>query len=453
MTFIRRFLVLIVIIITLVPLIMVTLLSVVLTDHKRAKRILDGYTNFMDKLSGRKGPQTPTPVIKKINEDKDPRPVELQGNNRIAVNKTELFSNDTVIYFEPQYEKYIHQYIQHNVNTIVSQLETKKLKFLYIPKLSDTSKEELVNILHYFFPISGTLSQEEVANYYSLLKEVDNETYYSYMYELLGIPKFTYPCLLRTRNNQNSEGQYLYSVFNLPRDNEEEISNAFKFYFTTVKSPDSGIYFNLTIPDFTVQDEWRDEEDIIAYYNVKREVEKYLITAPPAHSLYMLLQVLKTVQTQHPDTFTQLSPLLAILDKQENTPPSRLIVTKDYSILLPDFNKKIELGPLPKTVFIFMLGKPEGILFKELPQYKNELMDLYAKISNRTDWEAMQQSIDELTNPYSNSMSEKCSRIKEAFLKQIDDQWAKHYYVTGLRGEPKKIILDRKLIKIDTNSS
>ena len=43
-----------------------------------------------------------------------------------------------------------------------------------------------------------------------------------------------------------------------------------------------------------------------------------------------------------------------------------------------------------------------------------------------------------------NSINEKCARIRGAF--QFDDRVAKHYYVDGLRGEPKKIALPRDLV-------
>ena len=96
--------------------------------------------------------------------------------------------------------------------------------------------------------------------------------------------------------------------------------------------------------------------------------------------------------------------------------------------------------------FLGRLLKEEGIMFKNLPQYREELMSIYSKVSNRTSMDTIRRSIDDLVNPYSNSMSEKCSRIKEAFIKCMDDRVARYYYITGYRSEPKRIILDRKLV-------
>jgi hypothetical protein len=45
-------------------------------------------------------------------------------------------------------------------------------------------------------------------------------------------------------------------------------------------------------------------------------------------------------------------------------------------------------------------------------------------------------------------MSEKCARIKEAFLRVMDDRLAMHYYVRGGRNEPKRIGIDRGLVAL-----
>ncbi|MDL2223587.1 hypothetical protein LJB98_05775 [Bacteroidales bacterium OttesenSCG-928-M11] len=128
---------------------------------------------------------------------------------------------------------------------------------------------------------------------------------------------------------------------------------------------------------------------------------------------------------------------------------SSLLISEDFRIFLPDYNNlEIEMRPLPKTVFFFFLRHPEGILFKELSKawYKEELHSIYKQLSPREDHEAMKKSIDDICNPADNSIHEKCSRIKEAFLRHISDDIAREYYITGGRGMPKRITLDRKKI-------
>lgn len=45
---------------------------------------------------------------------------------------------------------------------------------------------------------------------------------------------------------------------------------------------------------------------------------------------------------------------------------SRLHITADYKIMLPDYGKEIKMTPLPKTVFFFYLRHPEGLRLKNL---------------------------------------------------------------------------------------
>ena len=127
---------------------------------------------------------------------------------------------------------------------------------------------------------------------------------------------------------------------------------------------------------------------------------------------------------------------------------SRLVISSDYKICLPDYNNIIiEMSPLPKAVFLLFLKHPEGIVFKGLPDYRDELKEIYRRISKRENLSAVQKSIDDITDPTKNAINEKCSRIREAFISQFDDRIARYYYITGERLTPKKIILNRKLLE------
>jgi hypothetical protein len=129
---------------------------------------------------------------------------------------------------------------------------------------------------------------------------------------------------------------------------------------------------------------------------------------------------------------------------------SRLYIDKQFRIFLPDFgNIEIEMTPLPKTLFLFMLKYPDGVLFKELYRHKQELIYIYGRIGNRSDPDQMLKSINDMTDARANSVNEKSSRIKEAFLSKIDDRIASEYYITGQRQEPKKIRLDRRLLQFE----
>jgi len=127
---------------------------------------------------------------------------------------------------------------------------------------------------------------------------------------------------------------------------------------------------------------------------------------------------------------------------------SSICITSDYRIILNDYGmREVEMSPLPKSVFLLFLRYPEGILFKELIDYYDELLTIYRNITKYDDIERAQESIRALTDPLNGSINEKCSRIRTAFLEVITDKLARNYYITGRRGEPKKIKLDRKLVE------
>ncbi len=137
--------------------------------------------------------------------------------------------------------------------------------------------------------------------------------------------------------------------------------------------------------------------------------------------------------------------LHSIIDMEEKL--SRLIVTKDYKIILPDYdNMEIEMAALPKAVFLLFLKHPEGIRFKELPEHYDELMQIYLSLNPMGGRQRQENSIRSVTDPIGNSINEKCARVREAFISRFNDRLAKNYYITGKRGEPKRITLDKQLI-------
>ena len=126
---------------------------------------------------------------------------------------------------------------------------------------------------------------------------------------------------------------------------------------------------------------------------------------------------------------------------------SRLVITKDMRIMLPDYNNmEIVMEPINKAVFLLFLKHPEGIVFKCLPDYRKELAEIYQMIKPLGLNDRAIQSIEDVTNPCLNSINEKCARIRGAFISQFDENLAQHYYISGYRGEAKKIDLPRELV-------
>ena len=126
---------------------------------------------------------------------------------------------------------------------------------------------------------------------------------------------------------------------------------------------------------------------------------------------------------------------------------SRLTITKDFSIILSDYdNKEVKMEPLVKAVYLLFLKHPEGIVFKQLPDHRQELIDIYNNLRPLGLNSRSLQSIEDVTNPLMNSINEKCSRIRAVFLAEVDASLANQYYIVGKSGEAKKITLPRNLI-------
>ena len=111
---------------------------------------------------------------------------------------------------------------------------------------------------------------------------------------------------------------------------------------------------------------------------------------------------------------------------------SRLVITEDYRFVLADYNhQEVELQPVHKAVYLLFLAHPEGIEFKKLGNYREELTKYYMATAKLMDKEKIIEGVDHLVNPLDNAINEKCSRIKKVFLDMMDEYAASYYIISG----------------------
>ena len=149
------------------------------------------------------------------------------------------------------------------------------------------------------------------------------------------------------------------------------------------------------------------------------------------------MQQLKEYGVSEQDILSSLHP---------TQPMQQLIVNRNYRLFLGDKCKEIHMEPLVKAVYLLFLRHPEGINFKDLPDYREELTRLYDKIRPWGLTDRALQSIEDVTNPMLNSINEKCARIRKAFITALDSRDAEYYYIKGTRGKKKRIALPQELI-------
>lgn len=130
---------------------------------------------------------------------------------------------------------------------------------------------------------------------------------------------------------------------------------------------------------------------------------------------------------------------------------SRLLVTKDYRLFFGDDKLEVKMRPICKAVYLLFLRHPEGIRFKELPDYREELAEIYHSMKKRTQAKKkVERSIMDVTDPLSHSIIEKCARIRAAFREVTGRE---EYVITGAKGEVKRITIDRSLVKWEKKES
>ena len=79
---------------------------------------------------------------------------------------------------------------------------------------------------------------------------------------------------------------------------------------------------------------------------------------------------------------------------------SQMVITKDFRLLLTDYHgMEIKMEPLVKAVYMLFLNHPEGIRFKELPGYREELTGIYLKLKPNGLTDRVIKSIEDVTNP------------------------------------------------------
>ena len=112
---------------------------------------------------------------------------------------------------------------------------------------------------------------------------------------------------------------------------------------------------------------------------------------------------------------------------------SRLLITKDFRFVLQDYDRReIVMQPVHKAVYLLFLAHAEGIEFKNLADYRDELMKYYVEVAPRSmDREQIAESVDRLTDPRDNAISEKCSRIKRTILELMDEYSASYYIINS----------------------
>ena len=339
------------------------------------------------------------------------------------------FDRDTYLYLENIPNESVSQCVERNLDKINEVFSEYGFRFIYLPNWKpDSSSIHLANIpKEREVQVKCFLDRINTVEYTHLLcnalhidkEEIDSGIFHfaCYLYD----DRLYKTELLQTRFTH-------FSMQGVTDDTIEEFCRNYCDMIMDSRNRPYGCYFSVPakrrlsrwdsleehgIPcenyaDYTFPEDMKDIAE-----NVKKEIEQL-----KEGGYFELL-----LHTLGDETINELRNV------KLNPSLSKIEITADYKIMLSDYGKEVKMTPLQKTLYIFYLRHPEGVAFKMLSAYYDELLAIYKVLSNREDLEKQQHSIRRLVDATDNAINEKCSRIKEAFLKVVDDFIAQNYYL------------------------
>lgn len=348
-----------------------------------------------------------------------------------------------IIYVEGQYDEEVNHLIRKNYEAIHTYFEMHGFEFCYMPMLKrDLAKSESVS---YYAPSmknadEGALPDDNFILDYMLHPENREKIPPSLLYYHQKLWNEEYPEAECQFRGKPLTAEILHTdphLGNILQEIEETINKAMGAWGR----------FRREIKELVEEEEG---DDVRFSLDDEEDEEKPRVDADEkfdVESKKVLNEIREKIEQLKKKGITWY--VLKQIIEKDDVQLSRLVITKDNRILLPDYqNKEIHMTPLPKAVFFLFLKHPEGIVFKCLPDYQEELMEFYKRIKGPLfNPQTARRSVEDVTDPFKNSINENCARVRSAFISQFEDHIAHHYYIDGERGEAKTIPLPRDLVE------
>lgn len=339
-----------------------------------------------------------------------------------------------VIYYNPSGTAFYDEIIEQNLEEIKKVFSARGLRFVYLP---DYNQNAALTKLEEQIVYARPELEKKVPDYQPLTYSEISGAYH--------IPdSILEPCLVRCMSSDSDRGfrswngkfdpsgiSFDYSVlhFSVKLLESTNTDSFFSEIRTYLRHLYSGPLYSL-----------KTKEDEEAELSGKSADERF------DDDMYIIGQEIRErIEKLRAKGLSSLAIKKLIGDDSDN--PGKLLIDRQNRLILTDYgNKEIKLSPIHKAVFFLFLRHPEGIYFKDLGNYRDELGKIYREITGRDDMDAVEDSINKLTDPYDNSINEKCARIKNAFVSEFREEVAQWYFIDGKKGEKKIIKLPRELV-------
>ena len=374
-------------------------------------------------INTEKGIPTPIPGMREMTpeeiEAKRKAYQELLYSTQFDVPREDLGyvpSKKEIIFYSPEPASGEEREIAANLRQIKKLFKKKEgYRFFFLPEVNrQLSDSEGQAMMEYYDPRPDKKRTDQTpALTYQDIKEA------------LCLPeKVDAPCLIRCKDLDDDHA--VFSFWKMPLPGKENLLDWIKGYLSKVG--DSCRYS--TIPE--------------------KQLKHYLDTLPADERfkediILIGKEIRERIEKLRSIGLTSMAIKKLIGDDSDK--PGKLLIDKRNRLILTDYgNKEIKLSPLHKAVYFLFLRHPEGIFFKDLGNYREELASIYGEITGREDKRAVADSISKLTDPFDNSINEKCARIKNAFVSEFREEVVQWYFIDGSKGEKKGIKLPRELV-------
>ena len=362
-----------------------------------------------------------------------------------------------VIYVENQYDERVNTFIRTNYEWLKWTFKQSNVDFIYLPLFFND--EEIREKVLYYAPYLTTMMMESFELRSSFLldfmshaenkekipssllfaprKESEEWIFQGISFDILEGDRDSIVSWLEQIISEINDLAYKDQRYEKEEENHKfsiapsSDSSAVEYSSCGMPYPqsESSINRNIIIEDTTNGEEEpgleeiRDEkiEDIIE--TLERSVMKLRLKGMSLSAIYELIR--------------------------DNEKLSRLHITEDLRIFLPDYNnKEIKLSAQYKAVYFLFLNHPEGIILQRLEDYHRELVNYYCQTSNKKELTPRMVESIKLMEVYdSHTLNPILSKIKSAFFSEFDEHLAKYYIITGKAGGLYKIELDNRLIE------
>lgn len=122
-------------------------------------------------------------------------------------------------------------------------------------------------------------------------------------------------------------------------------------------------------------------------------------------------------------------------------PPETVRITKEMRIFIGP--NELKLRPMSKAVLLLFLLHPEGIPLKSIGDYSEELKRYYGRVTRSDNPAVIGQRVERVLDVFSNELNINLSRVNSAISAL---ECSGDYCVSGTRGKPKSIPLNRSLV-------